>query len=286
MESFFYWPYWTDIGYTNQIFKFVATLFTNQLVDIPVKGAKHLMMTEGKVIKPFRFKQFEIQQDRSAMKVGTDGVLLGAWVNLFGSDRILDVGTGTGVIAIMLAQRTENARVDGVDVDEASATQAAENMKSSVWSERLRAIQQPIQEFARQQDEKYDLIVSNPPFFSGGTFSDKVERTQVRHTIKLPHGDLLRAVQQLLSPEGRFALILPLIEGLRFKELAESYQLFCVRKCEVRSRPSKPVERLLMEFSLKKGSMVEESLTIQEEKGEDNWTEGYKRICQDFFLFI
>jgi len=218
------------------------------------------------------------------MKVGFDGVLLGAWVNAEGARTLLDVGTGTGVIAIMLAQRNQEAEVYGIDLDPDSARQAGENMKACPWSARLHAIQEAVQDHSRSAGRQYDLIVSNPPFFSGGTFSDKVERNQVRHTIKLPHGDLLRAVQKLLAPDGRFGLILPVIEGLRFRELAENYQFYCIRKCEVRSRPSKPAERLLMEFKRTSEPLQKEQLYIQEDKGKDKWSEAYRELCQDFYL--
>ncbi len=236
------------------------------------------------VESPFRFKKFEVFQEGAPMKVGTDGILLGAWVGLDRANRILDIGTGTGVIAIMLGQRTSKALVHGIDIDPEAAKQAEENMAACGWSNRLRSFTGSIQDYVLKSDTQYDLIVSNPPFFSGGTLSEAAERTSVRHTVKLPHGDLLRAVQQLLAEDGTFALILPLIEGLRFEELAQSYQLFCNRKCEVRSRPSKPVERLLLEFGKTQQPQQQEELILQEKTGEDAWTEAYRELCRDFYL--
>ena len=216
------------------------------------------------------------------MKIGTDGVLLGAWADTAAAGSALDIGTGTGVIAIMLAQRTRQARIKGVEIDRDSYQQARENMGRSPWSQRLEAIHSAVQDFARTSGERFDLIVSNPPFFSGGTFSNNHDRNQVRHTIKMPHGDLLAAVRTLLAPEGKFGLILPLIEGLRFVELAESYHLYCVRQTEVKPKESKPVERLLLQFSRKPATMIRDSLIIQEESGE--WTKAYRQLTGAFYL--
>ena len=146
------------------------------------------------------------------MKVGTDGVLLGAWAAVKQAQHILDIGTGTGLIAIMLGQRNAKAIIHGVEIDEIAFAQAYGNMDAAPWNDRLKAIHSSIQEFAKTQERKYDHIVRNPPFFSGGTFSNNQDRNSVRHTVKLPHGDLLNAVQKLLSVDGRFSVILPYIE--------------------------------------------------------------------------
>jgi len=235
--------------------------------------------------EPFRFKQFAIQQDECAMKVGTDGVLLGAWVPLEDARRILDIGTGTGVIAIMLAQRSAEARIQGVEVDEASCKQAAQNMAACPWADRLEAVHQPIQEFTRNHPGAYDLLVCNPPFFTGGTFSGKDRRDAVRHTTKLPHGDLLAAARELLNPAGRLAVVLPHIEGLRFIELAEQYQLYGRRLTRVFTKPGKPVERLLILLSKKPGQLIESELTIQDQEPE-SWTPLYRNLTRDFYLFL
>ena len=216
------------------------------------------------------------------MKIGTDGVLLGAWADTGAVTSALDIGTGTGIIAIMLAQRIREARIVGVEIDHDAFDQARQNMARSPWQERLEAIHGSIQDFARNSRERFDLVVSNLPFFSGGTFSHNQDRNQVRHTIKMAHGDLLAAVRTLLAPAGRFGVILPLIEGLRFKELAESYHLYCLRQTEVKPKEHKPVERLLLEFSRKPATAVHESLVIQENSGE--WTQAYRKLTGNFYL--
>ena len=216
------------------------------------------------------------------MKVGTDGVLLGAWADTEGASRILDIGTGTGVIAIMLAQRNQQAQVDAVEIDSVACRQAAENMSASPFADRLTAVDTSVQDYSLQ-NEKYDLIVSNPPFFSGGTLTGNSDRDAVRHTVKLPHGALLLAVQRMLSREGKFAVILPFIEGLRFEEMAASYNLYCIRKTEVKPKADKPVERLLLEFARDKAEAKSNFLVIQKEERND-WTEEYMKLTGDFYL--
>ncbi len=236
----------------------------------------------AKAAAPFQFKKFAVRQDQCTMKVGTDGVLLGAWADVTAAERILDIGTGTGVIAIMLAQRNETAQVDAVEIDEKACTQARENMQNSPFAERLTALETSVQDYSFK-NQKYDLIVSNPPFFSGGTMTKNSDRDAVRHTVKLPHGALLLAVQRMLKEKGKFAVILPFIEGLRFEEMAADYHLFCVRKTEVKPKADKPVERLLLEFSKTKSERVEDGLVIQKEARND-WTEEYMALTGDFYL--
>lgn len=194
----------------------------------------------------FRFKRFTIRQQRSAMKVGTDGVLLGAWAGVRPTDRrILDIGTGTGLIAVMLAQRTEGAVITGVDIDD--VTEARENGEASPWGDRLHFVQQPIQQF--RSTERFDLIVSNPPFYVDALVCPDLGRTTARHTVHLSYGELLDAVVRLLSPGGRFAVVLPTPEDERFRRLAARY-LRLDRLTTVRTTPRRPVKRVLMEFSL------------------------------------
>lgn len=200
--------------------------------------------------QPFRFKQFSIKQDRCPMKVGTDGVLLGAWPEVYPNTSVLDIGTGTGLIALMLAQKEATAQVIGVEIDEIAAAQAMDNVNNSPFARQTKIKTIAIQEFSQLENEKFDLIVSNPPFFTGGVLSDNMERMNVRHTIKLSHQDLLRSVQCLLKIEGRFCVVLPWLEGLRFQELAEEYRLITTKKCIISPRPNQSPNRLLLEMKL------------------------------------
>jgi len=219
------------------------------------------------------------------MKIGTDGILLGAWApHKEDAERILDIGTGTGVIAIMQAQRCTDATVVGVEIDQNSAQQATENMAASPYSDRLSVHLGSIQDFAQASDEKYDLIISNPPFFSGGTFSKDQARNDVRHTVKLPNGDLLRCAHHLLSKDGIFSVILPYIEGLRFKEMADQYGFHMSHLTEVKPKIDKSVERLLMAFKRNPvEQVITDSLVIQHEKRND-FTDEYIELTKAFYL--
>lgn len=178
------------------------------------------------------------------MKVGTDGVLLGAWVSVRPSDRrILDIGTGTGLIALMMAQRVPGARITGVDVEDIS--QARENADASPWGGRVAFVQCPVQEFAPQG--KFDLVVSNPPFFVDSLTCPDAGRTTARHAVRLPFGDLRDAVVRLLSDQGRFAVVLPKDEAARFIGICRDV-LAPVRRTDVRTTPRHPVKRVLIEF--------------------------------------
>jgi len=218
------------------------------------------------------------------MKIGTDGILLGAWADVAGAKRILDIGSGTGLIALMLAQRNTDAQIHAVEIDEGAYLESEENFQAAPWTNRLKVFHASVQDLSTTNTAFYDLIVSNPPFFSGGVFSWRSAKNSARHTIKLSHGDLLVSVQRLLSPDGRFCLILPLIEGMRFVELAETYRLFCNRMTEVLPRKEKRVERLLLQFELEKKEMVKEELIIQKEKTND-WTKAFIQLCGDFSFF-
>ncbi len=239
----------------------------------------------SKKTNPFRFKQFTIHQDRVPMKVGTDGILLGAWARIKGADSALDIGAGSGLIALMLAQRNASAKIHAVEIDHIAFLEAKNNIKNSPWSDRVHVDHISVQDFSRQNSDSFDSIISNPPFFTGGTFSYSQDRNNVRHTVKLPHGDLLMAVRKLLSSNGSFSLILPYLEGLRFCELAETYNLYCVRSQEVLPKAGRQVERLLMEFKREKPEeCIQEPQLIIQKGGANDWTEDFRNLTKDFYL--
>lgn len=236
----------------------------------------------------FRFKQFVIAQDQCAMKVGTDGILLAAWARVGEVRHILDIGTGTGLIALMLAQRQTEAQVIGIEIDQAAAEQARDNIAASPFADRVEIIQGSIQDYTQTAVGTFDLIVSNPPFFTGGVISEQEGRASVRHTVKLSHQDLLRSVQRLLAPAGSFCLVLPWLEGLRFMELAKSYQLYTWQKIKVSPSPEKSPNRLLL--SLRKtppsGDIPEDgALSIYARGGADSpRSAAYQELTADFFI--
>lgn len=230
----------------------------------------------------FRFKQFSIKHDRCAHKVGTDGVLLGAWVDLSGAKRILDIGTGSGVIALMLAQRSASGtHIDAVDIAVHDCEQAKENVAASLWPDKISVINIAVQQL---ESEKYDLIVSNPPFFIDSSRPPVEERFRARHTESLPPEELLMHAGRLLTPQGKLCLILPVTEGLNFIELAENKGWNCIRLCEFRARTGKPVERLLFELQVQKQEIQKESLILYEQ--DEEWTTDYKNLTRDFYLKI
>ncbi|MFI3270013.1 MAG: methyltransferase [Rikenellaceae bacterium] len=235
----------------------------------------------------FEFKRFTIEQDRTAMKVGTDGVLLGAWVSLSGDERrILDIGTGTGLIAIMIAQRTDNesVHVDAVEIDKSSAEQATENVSRSDWAEQIEVHRVDIQSFT--PSEKYDLIVTNPPYFVGSLLSPDKCRTTARHTEELTFKELVKSSVRLLNRKGRLALILPTTETQLFdKEAIGELQL--VRRCMVFGKAGAAAKRVMSEYRL--SDEVEEQPQISEQltiRGGDpfDFTDEYKKITSDFYL--
>lgn len=229
----------------------------------------------------FRFKEFTVVQEKAAMKVGTDGVMLGAWTNIGSANRILDIGTGTGLIALMLAQRC-NAQIDAVEVDEPSAQQAGENVANSKWSSRINIICNSFQCFAKEANQKYELIVSNPPYFVNSLKSPEVARTVARHNELLPHDELIEGVNAILTDEGRFAGIFPYIEGNVFVAKASNYGLFCTKRINVLGKVNGPVKRLLLEFERTPKPLAEETLCIRGDNRE--YTPEYVQLTKDFYL--
>lgn len=215
------------------------------------------------------------------MKVGTDGVLLGAWVNVQGKSNLLDIGTGCGVIALMLAQRTErNARIDAIDISEKDFHQAQKNFLSSPWKDRLTAYHSALQNF--NPSKRYDCIVSNPPFFSNSLEPTDERRKKVRHTTTLTFEELILSSIRLMKPDGSLNLILPVKEGNRFIEIAVAQGLYCNRTTYFRTRRGKPVERILMELSFIK-TIINSSEMLLYEEGKTPSAE-YRSLTGDFYL--
>ncbi len=229
----------------------------------------------------FQFKQFKINQDQCAMKVGTDGVLLGAWTDVSGAWSILDVGTGTGLIALMLAQRSP-ATIWGIEIDKDAAMQAIENVHNSPWRERINIEAVSLQTFAKNIKCRFDLIVSNPPYFNKSLKNPDAQRSVARHTGSLNQQDLIAAANMLLSDAGRLAVILPAAEGLEFVLQAETAGLYCAKKTKVISRTGAAEKRLLLEFSRTKGSYQEDSLLIEIER--HCYSEEFKKLTEEYYL--
>lgn len=215
------------------------------------------------------------------MKVGTDGVLLGAWVDLENVHTVLDIGTGSGVIALMIAQRSK-ADIHAVEIDEPSAKQAKNNFDASIWNDRLGVETISFQDFAKKHASKFDLIVSNPPYFSKSLKPNTPERTLTRHTEQLSNTDLLGGIKSLLSTDGRFCAIFPHTEGNIFIAEAANYGLFCNKKLYIKTKPNNPIIRILIDFSFTKKRLVEETLSIHTSAGE--YTDEYRALTAEFYL--
>lgn len=232
--------------------------------------------------QPFRFKQFTVAHDRSTHKVGTDGVLLGSWVDIRADDKhFLDIGAGSGVIALMLAQRTGSAvRVDALEIHEHDAEQAKENVARSPWPEKISVHTIAAQNF--ETETRYDLIVSNPPYFVNSLLPPDRKRTTARHALDLSFDDLLFTVTRLITASGRFGIVLPHKEATQFMALAERSALYPQRITSFRTRPHKPVERMLMEFSRQNKVAIQTELTLYGDG--DQWSAAYQSLTGDFYL--
>lgn len=216
------------------------------------------------------------------MKVGTDGVLLGAWADVESSKYALDIGTGTGVIALMLAQRNPVLQVDAVEIDGESFIQAMENVDKSIWKNRITVVNKSFQDFYHESTNRYGLIVANPPYFNQSLKSPFTHRTQTRHTDTLPYGELLQGIVKLLPGEGKFCGIFPYTEGNVFIAQAASYGLYCNKKLNVQSKPGRNTLRVLVQLELVKKTLDESTLCIHGIDG--SYTEDYKKLTADFYL--
>jgi tRNA1Val (adenine37-N6)-methyltransferase len=232
----------------------------------------------------FQFKQFRIIQEHSAMKVGMDGVLLGAWVDPFGAETILDIGTGTGLIALMVAQRNDSALIDAIEIDPEAFEEAKMNFQESAWSNRIRIECCSFQDFAEQTDRKYDLIVSNPPFFAkDGLKAPAQNRAQARHSDSLPLKFLISGAANILTETGRIALIMPVESLPEILQLCLSNKLYISRLCRIKPNPIKPDFRILFELTQTDCIAIEERLIIEFETHHD-YTPEYKELTRDFYL--
>lgn len=217
------------------------------------------------------------------MKVGMDGVLLGAWANASEAKRMLDIGTGTGLISLMLAQKNASAQIDAIEIDCDACEEAVFNVQQSDWNDRIRLHCQSFQEFAAETENKYDLIVSNPPFFSNGVKAPAETRAQARHADALPLDVLISGAAKLLNENGRIALVLPVEQLQEVENMAEMNGLFLYRLCRVKPNPVKPDFRILIELCNRPSTLLEETLMIEFEKHHD-YTPEYRELTKDFYL--
>jgi tRNA1Val (adenine37-N6)-methyltransferase len=232
----------------------------------------------------FQFKQFSLEQDNCAMKIGTDGVLLGAWApiahELFS---VLDIGTGTGIIALMVAQRSNAAQIDALEIEENAYEQATDNFENSPWNERLFCFHAGLDEFMEEPEDEYDLIVSNPPFYAEDYKTNDDHRDLARFQDALPFEDLIEAADLLLSENGVLAVIIPFKEEERFLAIANEFELYPTHITRVKGTPTTEIKRSLLALSRNKI----DNTTIDElviEIGRHEYTPEYIELTQEFYL--
>ena len=233
--------------------------------------------------KPFRFKQFSVAQEHCAMKIGTDAVLLGAWASLDSQpNSILDIGAGTGILALMMAQRSGAELIDAIEIDDAAYEQCVGNFEASDWGDRLFCYHASLDEFTEEIEDQYDLIISNPPFYTDTFKTGNEERNKARFEDAMPFTELLKSVSKLLSPSGHFNVVIPFSEEISFIELAAKEGLYPSQILHVRGQKSSPVKRSFICFTFQKKKIETRELTI--EIARHQYTKEYTTLTKDFYL--
>jgi len=251
----------------------LTEIFTSQL-----KSSFHY---RNQKLGTFQFKQFSVNDDNATMKVGTDAVLLGAWCPVDDAKNILDIGTGSGIIALMLAQRSlATSIVDAIELSQEDALQALYNVRSSPWPGKVNVIHGSIQSY--KPDTLYDLIVCNPPYFSNSLLPPDRRRKEARHDTNLPHPDLVQAVAHLLGEKGIFCVILPVAEADTFRQICQVKGFHLHRITQFKTRSNKPHERELMAFGREEKSTLKDELVLYE--FGDTKTRDYQRLTGEFYL--
>lgn len=232
----------------------------------------------------FNFKQFSINQDKTAMKIGTDSVLLGAWCPIDNNPfSVLDIGAGTGILSLMLAQRSNAEQIDALEIDEEAYEQCVENFENSSWSDRLFCFHAGLDEFVDEPEDEYDLILSNPPFYSEDYKTNNDSRDLARFQEAMPFEDLVEAADLLLSENGIFAVIIPFKEEVRFIDLCATVELFPIKVTRVKGSHTTPIVRSLLAFKRFELPVLEaDELVIEINRHE--YTDEYIELTKDFYL--
>jgi len=229
----------------------------------------------------FSFKQFTVWHDKCAMKVGTDGVLLGAWTDVSNANSVLDIGTGTGLVALMIAQRC-NADIFAIEIDNNAVIQATDNKNRSPWSERISIIQGDFKTF--ESNTKFDVIVSNPPYFSNSLLPPDIKRSTARHTNELSYYELIEGAAELLSPRGKFSLIIPADVIDKIIEIAANFDLYPIRQTNILPKQDSSPKRVLISFSNKKDAIFAKPNDLIIELARHQYTPEYIDLTKEYYL--
>ncbi|MBP6039137.1 MAG: methyltransferase [Flavobacterium sp.] len=231
----------------------------------------------------FKFKQFSVNQDRCAMKIGTDGVLIGAWTPLINNPyNILDIGAGTGILSLMLAQRSNAEQIDAIEIDEEAYEQCVENFETSPWGDKLFCFHAGLDEFVDEPEDEYDLIISNPPFYAEDFKTDDSQRDLARFQDAMPFEELIEAADLLLSDNGIFSIIIPFKEEEKFVSMCKELDLFPFKITRVKGTPTSEIKRSLLAFSRIEQTPQIDALTI--EISRHQYTTEYINLTKDFYL--
>jgi tRNA1Val (adenine37-N6)-methyltransferase len=234
-------------------------------------------------MKPFKFKEFTVNQDRCAMKIGTDSVLLGAWTSLKHQPfSVLDIGAGTGILSLMLAQRSNAETIEAIEIDDDAFEQCTENFENSPWNDRLFCFHASLLEYIEAVDEKFDLIICNPPFYSEDYKTNDTSRNLARFSDAMPLEHIIFAVAHFLSDNGKFSIIIPNKFEERFIEEAQLIDLYPNRILHVRGNPNTEIKRSLIEFSFQNSIPKTSELVIETERHK--YTDDYISLTRDFYL--
>ena len=233
--------------------------------------------------KPFKFKQFNINQDQCAMKIGTDAVLLGAWASVKKHPfSILDIGAGTGILTLMLAQRSHAELIDAIEIDNDAFEQCVDNFEQSPWGDRLFCYHASLKDFVDEIEDKYDLIICNPPFYAEDFKTQNDQRDLARFQDAMPFEHIIKSVSKLLSADGAFSVVIPFKEESIFIKMASKFDLYPKRTLHVKGNPSSEIKRSLIEFSFQTGNIEVDTLIIETERHQ--YTQEYINLTKDFYL--
>ena len=230
----------------------------------------------------FKFKQFTISQNKTPMKLSTDSVLLGAWANHLSPEKILDIGTGTGILALMAAQKFPSASIIALEINKTAYKEALENIKNSPWKNRITALYQDFIEYSQSTNEKFDLIISNPPYFENQLKPADKGKQIAKHTIKLSFETLIKNTEKILSEKGLFSVIIPKLEEQKFIHLCSQNFLFLSRRTSIFPTDKKAANRVMLEFSRTIEAVEEAEIIIRK---DNTYTPEYLKLTKEFYLF-